>query len=265
MNPQQKPISQTQTPNINTNAKNISELPDFAAYRAGYEDAMKKTTIPQKSEKRRQGFKKPIGCRRLISIIFYTFLALLVLTIYTVIVKPPVLWSPMVNFLNNKAEFSKEPNNQTFQDAQNNINNQITTVGTQDIYVSEEDLEVLLKSSLNREEVFVEIQNEKMLFYWVMDSTIPENPLYGVAEITAQNLDNLTINRVGTNRIYIPSQFSGIATNLAKSALEFGTNVVSSNTIYDLLKFNNSFKVDNIRFEENTMILTIDVNVRLIP
>jgi hypothetical protein len=94
-----------------------------------------------------------------------------------------------------------------------------------------------------------------MFVYFVLDDSIPENPLYGVVVVKINEAQNLEIEKVGTPKVGIPKQINKALVNSALAYLTLGEKLEEENLIYKLLASKNSFKAEKIEFQQDNLVL----------
>ncbi len=210
---------------------------------------------------------KAIGCFGCIGIIL-----VVVLTLYVFIAKPQAIWTQVVTFLN--ADISvPEYKPQSSTDVQNLINNQITKVGDLDLVVTQDQLTTLTRDKLtNFKNLVIQSKPGVLKFYWDLDSTVADNPLKGVLEMTIDQKDGkIVISKIGTQRIGVPDFLNQIVTNAFYSLLNIGNqsggnNSSTTNNSYGFISNiipSNAVTIKSITFEEGLIRIKATINVNL--
>jgi len=207
---------------------------------------------------------RQIGCKRIACGGCFLIIVLIITLILLIISKPRFFWEPTVQFLNNDLALVDQtiPN---LAEAKEYIESQITELGENTVRIPEEYITVLLPVVLtNFNQPTAEVDEQGLHIYWIIDTTIPENPLMGKITIKGDEKKGFYAHSIGFERFGIPEFFAKALLNAVQSALQL-IDPKSSNTdlIQGLFGINGDFALKKIEFKQDELVLVIDVNVKL--
>ena len=194
------------------------------------------------------------GCRNIGCFFLLIIAALVIFCFYVVLSKPKSLWNPLVDFLNAEVEL-KDENKLTFLESKSIVEEKIND-NHAEVKIPENALTALTQESFDSfKNINVQIEEGRMFVYFVLDDSIPENPLYGVVVVKINEAQNLEIEKVGTPKVGIPKQINKALVNSALAYLTLGEKLEEENLIYKLLASKNSFKAEKIEFQQDNLVL----------
>jgi len=213
----------------------------------------------EKEEKKR----KFLSCNLIISLFVIIFFLCCGLTIYFFAASPTNLWPTFADFLNKDIYTSDYEIEVEESEARENLRNQISEVGDNEIILSENEVSAIARAEIKElPNLFVNIEPNKMLIYWDLNESNGE-VITGVAEVVIEN-DQLVVKKLGTPRIYFPESLNNYLANAALSALNFGDERASTNNlIYQLLGLNIENEIKNINLEKDELKYVVNIDVDL--
>lgn len=201
-------------------------------------------------------FLRLIGCW--IPVLFVVALIVIIIT------KPAGAWNILVDFVNSDINV---PQNQamTLDNAREQINSQITAVGQNTIHINESQLTALASRSLPQlSNLQTDIEEDGIRFYWEIDKTIPENPLYGIIKIGKNAAGEIAISQIGTQRISFPEFLNQVISDSLISVIDISNQTDKTyRLVYNLLSPDQNLKIDNLEFQNDQIELLVTVEARL--
>jgi hypothetical protein len=226
-----------------------------------YDEPVKEKVVYVERDRRRRG---GLGCRSIILILVLLTLAICCGTIYIFVSKPTGVWDSVVNFLNADLVLP-EYDNTTYESAATEIEQQVQSVGANEVVITEDQLTALARGNLEQlNEILVDVQEGKLRLIWPVDKTLPENPLYALIDIDLDDLNNPKISKLGTERLGLPQFLNDAISNAALSALNFGNNEEDPNALIKTIVFENEeVQIESIDFEKDEIVIQLNVAVDL--
>lgn len=207
---------------------------------------------------------RQIGCKRIACGGCFIIIVLIITLVLLIISKPRFFWQPTVQFLNNNVTLSEQttPN---LEEAKEFIESQITELGENTVRIPEEYITALIPVVLtNFNTPTAEVDDQGMHIYWILDNTIPEEPLLGKITIKADEQTGFYAHSIGFERFGIPEFFAKALMNAVQSAIQLlGQNSANTNLVQGLFGINGDFSLKAVEFLQDELVLVVDVNVKL--
>lgn len=196
------------------------------------------------------------------SVIFLIFFGIIG-SVFIVLQKPVSIWDPIVNVLNGNIELPDvNLDEYTVETIEASIDEQIDQFEGSEITLSESEFTVLARDGLpGINDLFVDIEEDSMKFIWIMDERVEDNPLYGVAELRAENDNELYIEKLGTEVVASPEFLNRAIANGALGILRIDNKERSDSLIREVLKVEDSFKIDKIELRDDQITLTVTIDI----
>lgn len=202
-----------------------------------------------------------VGCKVTFMFGCFFLLALFCFITYMIISNTGNFLNIAITFLNNDLEISQPELTQSSKNIKENIDAQVKSVGENQIEISEADLTVLARDRFdNLKDLTVDIKDGYMIFYWQIYES--DEKLYAIAEIKNENKDNLYIDRLGTKRFFFPKRFNRIIAGFSFNGIDFVKDK-ENKLIYEILDSDQVYTIEDVKFEDNKLKLTINVDIKL--
>jgi hypothetical protein len=201
-----------------------------------------------------------ITCRTISCLILILLFCPIILIFLLIFLKPPVIWDSFVSFSNDGIEI--ENPDISLEESRNIVSEQLTSLGENDVIIPEEVITVLARENFPElKNVSVRVRDESMNIYWEIDSS-NNPPLLASAEILKSNTGELYVSKLGTPRFTIPEFVVGAVSNAALTAMQFGEEKAErNNLLYKILDANKDLNIQNVEFTDESLIITVDINV----
>jgi hypothetical protein len=189
------------------------------------------------------------------------FIIVLVIIIFTFLVvnRTPFFWSPFVDFMNAGVEVP-EIDNLTADEAKENINVQIKTVGENLVHIDESELTALVKARIpDLPNPVVDIEPEYFRIYFELDKTIEDKPLYGMIEVKHDGT-KVYFSQFGTGRVAFPEFLNEAVTTFILARVSNVQNVDKNYAIlYNFLAPDSSVTLSKLDLDKDELEITISV------
>ncbi len=189
---------------------------------------------------------------------------LIVGLLYLVIAKPDALWKRFVDFLNNDINV-EQFNNLSYEDATAELNNQIDNIGDNQIVITENQLTAIGRKNIPQlKNLTIDTKLNTIRILWNLDEIENNEPLWGIIEISKNNANELQINKIGTNRVGLPSFVNKAISDVALNILDFGSEDRNADQIFNqLVDFNENYKIQSIDIQDGQVVVNLEVKANL--
>lgn len=177
--------------------------------------------------------------------------------IYVFVAQPQPVWGSISNFINGGVTYEVSNSDKNPEQIQNEITEQVKNVGTNDVYIDEKDLTVLLRQRFKSfRDATLEVEDGKAKVFWKTSAS--ETPVVAEAVLVLNDQNRLEITQLGTPRFFFPG-FSYVAiNNMLKQLLE-------QESIKKEFSLPNSenLQIRDVQFQQDKLYLNIFVDVNL--
>ncbi len=202
-----------------------------------------------------------VGCKVTFMFGCFFLLALFCFGTYMIISNTGNFLNSAITFLNDDLEISKPELTGDSESIKANIDSQVKSVGENKVEISEADLTILARDRFDDlKNLTVDIKDGYMIFYWEIFRR--DEKLYAIAEIKNEDKDNLYIDRLGTKRFFFPKRLNRIVAGFSFNGVDFFKDE-ESKLIYEILDSDQVYTIEDIKFENDKLILTINVDIKL--
>lgn len=215
----------------------------------------------EKKDKGKKGMN--IGCGTIVAGGCFTLLLLFIFVLYIIWAKPTSIWSWVVDNLNIGVELEQFESQITAAEAKSFLNEQINTIGVNNVVISEEYLTPIAREQLPAlEGLSVDLEEGSLNLYWILESSVEDNPLLGYGRIAINNENNLEIQHLGVPAISFPAYVNDLIIAGGLSALNLANlEDTSDSVLYQILDLNSSFDIQSVEFRENEIEVEINVQI----
>jgi len=219
----------------------------------------------RKPRKRNRLFGIGCGIRAIGCGCFLLIILIIIGIVFFFVSKPAGLWTFAVNFLNDGITVSSYPKLENGEQVKQEINNQVTSIGTTTLQVTQEQLTSLLREKYpDLKNLYSYISKEKISIYWEVENTIKNTPLQANIELKTDSNNKLSLTKFGTVRVPIPYFLNSYLTSIfnilasttpstTEDKYAFLTNLISANNL----------KITNITLDDSNINIKADVKVNL--
>lgn len=229
------------------------------AKEAPKEDLTSSSMPEQKKEKRTRRkvtslFLRILGC--------WVPILLLFLFIAFLISKPPIIWNGVADFINN--DVSVDPISPlTEEEALQQINSQLKTVGENTIRINETQLTALLSPRLTQlKNLVVDLEDGTIKLIWTLDDNSNGKDIYGIIELVYKE-GELKIQRIGTGRIYLPESLNETITSSILSITQMSNNSTTSNLMQIVLPFESGLEIKSLDINKDEIVIVSSIDASL--
>lgn len=225
---------------------------------------VEKEIVYVERDRRGNGCRPGCGCRSIGCGGCLLIVLLIVGFSYLIISKPDSLWKRFVSFLNNDIQV-QEFNNLSYEDATAQLNNQIDTIGDNQIVITEDQLTAIGRKNIPQlNHLTIDTKPNKIRVLWQLDKTTENEPLWGIIEISKTETNDLEISKIGTNRVGLPSFVNRAITDLALNVLDFGSEDRDADQIFNqLVDFNEDYQIKSIDIKDNQVVVNLEIKASL--
>lgn len=188
---------------------------------------------------------------------------LIILAIAVILTRPTLIWGNITTFLNSGLQVPT--NHELSEDtAKAEINSQLESVGNNEVIINESQLLGLTKEKLNQlKELKVDIEREEVTFIWILDKTNEQKPLYGIIQLRVDNENNLSVSKVGTNRVSIPEFLNKAITESLLTVSNIQGTENQNNLLYTILPFDKNIEINSVILEKDQLKLNVNLKAGL--
>jgi hypothetical protein len=185
--------------------------------------------------------------------------------------KPGFVWTPLSEFLNDGKQTTIIAD-RSAAEVQQEILGQVTSVGENNIKVTEEQLTVLARQQLPQlRDLTVDIEQGILSLYWKLDQS--ENSIIANVDIGIDQSGKVSIKKIGTPKIALPESFNNAVaesviqaiTNSANQSemTSSATNSFDPSMLQNLITTNENFQLKSINLENDYADLKVFLNIPL--
>lgn len=202
-------------------------------------------------------FKLPFvlfnGMKNILSAGCLLVIILLLLTLYTVIFKPPFLWEPAKNFLNADLVIP-EKSTSSSSEIRERIESDLLSLD--EITVDESELAVLLADKVGvANDLRTAITPEGIIVYVNIDS--PDAPLWLKLNLAESEEGSIKMQEIGFERVGMPEAFKAGVNNNFESLLEFLKRDSDIALITELIGLDESESLAQIELGEGELVVKL--------
>jgi len=202
-----------------------------------------------------------MGCGCVILLIFSCIFSLACL-----VIRPDFAVDPLIDFLNNGRFITKsEATNEVSSDETKQfIQDQIKNNGKNEIIITQEQVNSIAKQNLkNLDDLQVDLKEDEIELLWSLKEIKKGKDVLGHAILKVED-DSIVIKKLGTPKFALPSTVEEFLASSILATTKLGKDTSSAkNVTTELLGFKDSIRVDDIKIEENRIIITVDVTVKI--